>query len=56
MEIIPLASETLGVRSMAIAVKTADCTIIVDPSIALAPKRYGLEPHKIELDRQKELT
>ena len=55
MEIIPLASETLGVRSMAVAVKTKDCTIIVDPSIALAPKRYGLEPHKIELDRQNEL-
>lgn len=55
MEIIPLASETLGVRSMAIAVKTKDYTIIVDPSIALAPKRYGLEPHKIELARQKEL-
>ena len=55
MEIIPLASETLGVRSMAVVVKTADCTILVDPSIALAPKRYGLEPHKIELARQKEL-
>lgn len=55
MEIIPLASETLGVRSMAVAVKTKDCTILIDPSIALAPKRYGLEPHKIELARQKEL-
>ncbi len=55
MEIIPLASETMGVRSMAVAVKTADCTIILDPSIALAPKRYGLEPHKIELTRQNEL-
>ncbi len=55
MKIIPLASETLGVRSMAVAVKTSDCIIIVDPSIALAPKRYGLEPHKIEIERQKEL-
>ncbi len=55
MEIIPLAAETLGVRSMAVAVKTKDCTIIIDPSIALAPKRYGLEPHEIELNRQKEL-
>ena len=55
MEIIPLASETLGVRSMAVAVKTRDCTIMIDPSIALAPKRHGLEPHKIELARQKEL-
>jgi len=55
MEIIPLASETLGVRSMAVAVKTKDCIILVDPSIALAPKRYGLEPHKIELARKKEL-
>ena len=55
MEIIPLASETLGVRSMAVAIKTKDCTVLIDPSIALAPKRYGLEPHKIELARQKEL-
>ena len=55
MEVIPLASETLGVRSMAVAVKTKNCTILIDPSVALAPKRYGLEPHKIELERKKEL-
>ena len=55
MDIIPLASETLGVRSMAVAVKTADCTVLIDPSIALAPRRYGLEPHKTEIARQKML-
>ena len=55
MKITPLASETLGVRSMAVAVETDDCTVLLDPSIALAPKRYGLEPHKVELDRKEAL-
>jgi predicted metallo-beta-lactamase superfamily hydrolase len=53
MEIIPLASETLGVRSMAVAVKTRDCVILIDPAVSLAPKRYGLGPHEIEWNRER---
>jgi len=48
MKIIPLASDSLGVRSMATYVETDDCKILVDPSAALGPKRYGLPPHPKE--------
>lgn len=55
MEVIPLASETLGVRSMAVAVKTRDCSILIDPAVSLAPKRYGLGPHDIERERERNM-
>ena len=55
MDIIPIASESLGVRSMAMLVKTADCKILIDPSVALGPKRFGLPPHRLEQDRLAEL-
>jgi len=50
MEIIPIASESLGVRSMATYIKTKDLRIMIDPSAALCPKRYKLPPHQLELD------
>ena len=49
MDIIPIASESLGVRSMATYVETKDCKILIDPSAAIGPKRYGLSPHQKEL-------
>ena len=55
MKVIPLAAESLGVRSMAVSVETPDVKILIDPGIALAPKRYGLGPGKNELDREKAL-
>ena len=48
MKIIPIASDSLGVRSMATYVETKDCKILIDPSAALGPKRYGLPPSKEE--------
>jgi len=57
MNVKPLASESLGVRSMATYVVTDDCKILIDPSAALGPKRYGLSPHqkeKIALSKTKE--
>ena len=48
MNIIPLASDSLGVRSMATYVETKDCKILIDPSAALGPKRYGLPPSQKE--------
>jgi len=48
MKIIPIASDSLGVRSMATYVETSDCKILIDPSAALGPKRYGLSPHEKE--------
>jgi len=50
MIIKPIASDSLGVRSMATYVETEDCKILIDPSAALGPKRYGLEPHPIEYE------
>ncbi len=48
MNIIPVASDSLGVRSMATYVETNDCKIFIDPSAALGPKRYGLPPSQKE--------
>lgn len=48
MIIKPIASDSMGVRSMATYIQTDDCKILIDPSAALGPKRYGLEPHKKE--------
>jgi predicted metallo-beta-lactamase superfamily hydrolase len=50
MKILPIASDSLGVRSMATYVETDDCKILIDPSAAIAAKRYGLEPAQEETD------
>ena len=50
MEIVPIASDSLGVRSMATYIETKDCKIFIDPSAALGPKRYGLPPLQQELE------
>lgn len=50
MRVIPLASESLGVRSLATFVETSGLKILIDPGVALGPKRYGLPPAKVELD------
>lgn len=50
MKVIPIASDSLGVRSMATYVETKDCKIFIDPSAALGPSRYGLPPHLIEIE------
>jgi predicted metallo-beta-lactamase superfamily hydrolase len=47
IEVVPLAAESLGVRSLCTKVKTPDLSVILDPSAALA-MREGLEPHPIE--------
>jgi predicted metallo-beta-lactamase superfamily hydrolase len=54
MEISPLAFDSLGTRSMACFVKTNDIKILIDAGVSLAPLRYGLEPHSIELKRLEE--
>jgi predicted metallo-beta-lactamase superfamily hydrolase len=55
MEIIPLAAESMGVRSMAVLVRTDDVTVLVDPGVRLAPLRFGLKPHKMERERRRSL-
>lgn len=53
MEIIPLAFESLGVRSMCTFVQT-DQGILIDPGTSIAPKRFNLPPSKAELDALKQ--
>ena len=54
MKITPIASESLGVRSMATYIETNDCNILIDPSAALGTKRYGLVPTPQEHKALKE--
>jgi predicted metallo-beta-lactamase superfamily hydrolase len=50
MRIIPLASESLGVRSLATFVEAGGIRFLIDPGVALGPKRYGLPPAKVEIE------
>ncbi len=52
----PIAFDSLGVRSMCIEVETDDLRMVIDPSVALGPRRYGLRPHRVERERLKELA
>jgi len=52
--IVPLAFDSFGVRSMATFIETDDLRILIDPGVALAPIRYGLEPHFLEWQRLDE--
>ena len=52
--IVPLAFDSFGVRSMATFVETDDLKVLIDPGVALAPIRYGLEPHPLEWQRLDE--
>lgn len=54
MQVFPIAAESLGTRSMATLVKTKDCSILIDPGVALGPSRYGLPPHPLEVQRMGE--
>ncbi|TFG34712.1 hypothetical protein EU527_01950 [Candidatus Thorarchaeota archaeon] len=47
IEIIPIAAESMGVRSLCTFIRTPDISILLDPSAALA-RRFGLEPHPLE--------
>ncbi len=49
MKVIPLAFESMGVRSMATFVET-DQKILIDPGTSIAPKRFGYPPWKTEFD------
>jgi hypothetical protein len=54
MQIIPIAFDSMGTRSMATYVETDDIKIMIDPAVALGAKRYGLPPHPVELQRKDE--
>jgi len=54
MEITPIAFDSLGTRGMATYVETKDVKIFIDPAVSLAPIRFSLPPHPIELQRLNE--
>ncbi|MCX6777856.1 MAG: hypothetical protein NT157_03135 [Candidatus Micrarchaeota archaeon] len=49
MKVVPLASDSMGTRSMATYVETKDVKLVIDPSVSLAPMRFGLGPHPREI-------
>ena len=51
-----IAFDSMGVRSMATVVETKDVKVFIDPSVALAPRRFGLPPHDREVERMHELA
>ncbi len=54
IKVIPIADESLGVRSMATFVETPDVKILMDAGVALAPIRYGKPPHPREFKALEE--
>lgn len=55
MKIVPIAFESMGVRSSCTYVETKDLKIVLDPGAALG-SRYKLEPHQREQDKLTEKT
>src|SRR5438552_979850 len=50
MKVIPLAADSLGVRSMATYVEVANTGILIDPGATIAPSRFNLPPAPEEWD------
>ena len=48
IKVVPLAEESLGVRSMCTYVETPDTNILLDAGASLAPNRLGYPPHPRE--------
>src|SRR5262245_14667732 len=44
MKVVPLAADSLGVRSMATYVEVAGTGILIDPGATLASSRFSLPP------------
>lgn len=54
MKVIPLSFDSMGVRSMATYVETRDVKVLIDPGVSLAPLRYGLPPHRVEIEKMNQ--
>lgn len=48
IKVVPLAAESLGVRSMCTYVETPSLSILLDAGVSLSPNRFGLSPHPRE--------
>lgn len=60
MDVTPLAAESLGIRGLAVGIDTPDVRVLIDPSCALANRRFGLPPsaaeHAALVDARARLT
>ena len=54
MKLRILAADSMGVRSIATVVEACGYTIGIDLGASIAPRRYGLPPHDLELKRLNE--
>lgn len=50
IRVVPLAAESLGVRSMCTFVETSDVRVLLDAGVSLCPNRFGLPPHPMEFE------
>jgi len=50
VKIVPLAAESLGVRSMCTYVETPDVQLLLDAGVSLCPNRFRLPPHPKEFE------
>ncbi len=50
IKVVPLADESLGVRSMCTYVETPDLKILLDAGVSLGPNRFGFPPHPREYE------
>jgi predicted metallo-beta-lactamase superfamily hydrolase len=50
IKVVPLAAESLGVRSMCTYVETPNVKILLDAGVSLCPNRFGLPPHPKEFE------
>jgi predicted metallo-beta-lactamase superfamily hydrolase len=48
IRVVPLAAESLGVRSMSTFVETRDIKILLDAGVSLCPERFRLPLHPLE--------
>ncbi len=53
IKVVPLAAESLGVRSMCTYIETSDIAILFDAGLSLCPRRFGLPPHPQEYKAMK---
>lgn len=50
IRVVPLAAESLGVRSMCTFVETPDVRVLLDAGVSLGPYRFGFPPHPKEYE------
>ena len=53
MNVIPLAADSLGVRSVATYVECGDTRIVIDPGASLGRSRFTLPPADAEWEALK---